>query len=86
MANIKILANFNGSLKHAYSIQFLLNICNTEYMLLLDSDVKLINELDFLNYDISKYVTISDIQLHGKIDKKKPNIIYTSHSRFLPYI
>ena len=40
-----------GSLKHAYSIQFLINICKTQYLILLDSDVIVKKDFDFSCYN-----------------------------------
>ena len=74
-------ANNFGSLKHACSIQFLLNICQTDYMMLFDSDTVLLNDIDFID---SKYASIADFEEHGKIGRNGK--LYTSFTRMLPFI
>lgn len=54
-----ISINNYANMKHAISIQFLLNICQTEYMLLFDSDAQLKNKVDFIEQE---YVTIGGLQ------------------------
>lgn len=80
------LMSFNGnnygSLKHAYSIQFLLNICTTQFMLLFDSDIRLKRKIDFID---EKAVTVGDIEVNGETDRTGHRI-YTSKTRFLPFI
>ena len=76
----------NGSFKHTYSIQYLINICLTKKLLLLDSDVIVNSNLDFIDFD---NIVVSDTQLHLQpIEQhtKNYNKPYISKSRFLPYI
>lgn len=76
----------NGSFKHAYSIEYLLNICTTDKLLLLDSDVIVNRTLSFLQSDD---IIVSDVQMHlDPIEQptKNHNKPYLSKSRFLPYI
>lgn len=75
-------ANNYGSLKHCMSIQFLINICQTRGLLLFDSDIIVKQDLDkLIDYN---FATVADIQKTGDIlDNGK---IYTSKTRFLPYI
>lgn len=75
--------NNYGSLKHAFSIQFLLNICTTKYLLLFDSDTELLKDIDFIS---NNYITVSDIEYNNKIDSRMNNKIYTSKTRFMPFI
>ena len=62
----------HGSLKHAYSIQWLLNTCLTEKMILLDADVILKQDLNFAIYN---YASVFDIS------QRK-----TYKQRALPYV
>lgn len=65
--------NNYASFKHCYSIQFLLNICNTDKMLLFDSDTKLLKDIDFINDNI---ISAFNIELNGKIYRALPYIQY----------
>lgn len=74
-------ANNFGSLKHACSIQFLLNICCTDCMLLFDSDTILLQDIDFID---TKYASIADLEENGKIGRNGKT--YSSFTRMLPFI
>ena len=50
--------NNHASAKHCYSIQYLLNICKTKYMVLFDSDTVLHKDIDFID---DNTVTAADI-------------------------
>lgn len=50
--------NNHASAKHCYSIQYLLNICKTKYMVLFDSDTVLRKDIDFID---DNTVTAADI-------------------------
>lgn len=82
-SKIPIKANNNGSLKHCYSIQFLLNKCKSRDMLLFDSDTILKSAIDFIN---PSYVTIADLEIKRSKDPRMQNKIYTSQTRFMPFI
>lgn len=76
------LNNF-GSLKHTFSIQFLINICQTSGLLIFDSDIIVKKDLyDLIDY---KYATVADIIEYGEFHNNS-NIKYDSPTRFLPYI
>lgn len=64
----------HGSLKHAFSIQYLLNTCITKYLILLDSDVIIKRDFDFVK-NSNNYISIFDI---GQRKTYKP--------RALPFI
>lgn len=52
-------ARFNyASLKHARSIQYLIDICSTNFMVLLDSDTLLKKDIDFID---DKLITAADV-------------------------
>ena len=75
-----------GSFKHAASIQFLLDICTTDKMILCDSDTIAKYKFDFIGSDA---VTVADLQKNGTCayeDERRKNMIYTSKTRFLPYV
>ena len=84
--NTQIHHSHNGSLKHCYSIQWLLDICQTKMFLLADSDIIVNKKIDFLDED---YATIAHIQYEGQPNEKtgksfgKP---YQAKTRFLPYL
>lgn len=75
--------NHYGSLKHAYSIQFLLDVCKTQFLLLFDSDTILLRDIDFISND---YITVADIEEYGKNDPRMNNKKYLSKTRFMPFI
>ena len=74
-------ANNYGSLKHAASIQFLLNICTTKILLLFDSDTILHKDIDFIDM---QYASIADLEENGKNGRNGK--LYTSFTRFMPFI
>ena len=82
-SKIPIKANNNGSFKHCFSIQFLLNICKSRDMLLFDSDTILKHAIDFIN---PAYITIADLEIKYSKDSRCKNGIYTSQTRFIPFI
>lgn len=76
--DIRIIDNFNnrlnldfeytrhGDQSHSAVIQYLIDICNTDYLILLDSDFLLKKNLDFLlTDDCTKYITICQLD-YGK--------------------
>ena len=78
--SIKSLSQNFSAFDYTFSIQFLMNICQTKKLVILDSDTIVINDFDFLHNDT--YGIISDIQQSwfsqiDKIDKK---------TRFIPFI
>lgn len=75
--------NNYGSLKHAYSIHWLIGTCQTKNMLLFDSDIILNKDIDFID---EQYITIADIEEHGKPNSRQNNIKYIGKTRFLPFI
>ena len=56
--------NNYASLKHAASIQFLLNICITSKMLLFDSDTVLLHDIDFIDPNIISAFDLEGISRH----------------------
>lgn len=66
--------NNYASLKHAYSIQYLLDICQTKFMLLFDSDTILLRDIDFIN---DSYITAATIEQYKK---------FNFQTRLVPYI
>lgn len=74
-------ANNYGSLKHAASIQFLLNICTTKILILFDSDTILLKAIDFID---TQYASIADLEENGKIGRNGK--LYSSFTRFMPFI
>lgn len=73
--------NNYANLKHAASIQFLLNICPTKYFILFDSDILLKNDINFISNDI---ITCANIQNEYSI--KSENKYITRNKRFIPFI
>ena len=74
-------ANNFGSVKHAYSIQFLLDRCESKFMLLFDSDISLLRDIDFID---DRFASIADVEEHGKLGRNGK--MYSSFSRALPFI
>ena len=70
--------NNHASAKHCYSIQYLLNICKTKYMVLFDSDTVLRKDIDFID---DNTVTAADIQTRPIDFRKMPYV-----PRFVPFI
>lgn len=70
--------NNHASAKHCYSIQYLLNICTSKYMILLDSDIIVKQDFDFIDDNI---LTSADIQ-NRPIDFRNKKYI----SRFVPFV
>jgi len=56
---MSVNGNNYGSLKHAISIHFLLSICQSEKMILLDSDTITKKEIDFI--DDFENITVADL-------------------------
>ena len=79
--NQRIRNNY-ASLKHAISINFLLECCFTESMMLFDSDIILKKSIDFIDTD---FLTIADIEMNGHLDRNNEKI-YMGNTRFLPFI
>ena len=82
----KMHSGINSSTKnfaafdHTFSIQFLMNVCQTKKLVILDSDTIVVNDFDFL-LDNSNII-VSDIQQswfsqNDKINKK---------TRFIPFV
>lgn len=64
-----------GSLKHTYSVQVMIDMCATKWFLLLDSDVIVKKDLEFLD--------VVDDMMIGAFDVGKRK---TYRSRALPYV
>lgn len=79
--NQRIRNNY-ASLKHAISINFLLECCCTESMMLFDSDIILKKSIDFIDTD---FLTIADIEMNGHLDRHNEKT-YIGNTRFLPFI
>ena len=69
----------HAAFKHACSIQFLINSCTTETLVILDSDVLLYKDLDFID---NRYVTCSYIQVKWI----SPSTKIVRYTRFIPFI
>ena len=81
-STLEIKANANGSLKHCYSIQFLLNACHTRHMLMLDSDVIFHKKPDFIDDNV---ITSAEIEREGQFCKRC-NKIFAGKTRFAPIL
>ena len=79
--NQRIRNNY-ASLKHTISINFLLECCCTESMMLFDSDIILKKSIDFIDTD---FLTIADIEMNGHLDRNNEKT-YMGNTRFLPFI
>ena len=85
----KFVGHRNGyaSLKHCVAIQHIIEMCNTQFLLLLDSDITVHKDLDFLNTVLNApqkaKITTSDIEIRGLTmhNRLKP---YGGRSRFTP--
>lgn len=73
----------NGSMKHCYTIQYLIQNCNNNDLILIDSDATLIKDIDFID---NQFITVADIQLHDFPIGNNKNNKYWSYSRFIPFI
>ena len=83
MSNITIKTNNNGSFKHCLSIQFLIDFCKTQDLLIFDSDTLLLKPIDFIDH---KYITVADLEIKNKKNPRNGGKIYRSETRFLPFI
>jgi hypothetical protein len=63
------------------SIQFLLNICVTKYLLLCDSDIIFKKNIDFID---DNFITISDIEYSGTASQNMN--INLGKTRFTPFL
>lgn len=73
--------NNYASLKHTMSIQFLLNICTTKYLLLCDSDIIIKKKIDFIE---DGYATIADIEETGQASQNMNTNL--GKNRFMPFM
>ena len=80
-----VMKNY-ASIMHACSIQFLIDHCNADYMLLLDSDVILRRSLNRLFLDNDDCITVADIQGLDGFDNVRISRPYWGKTRFIPFI
>ena len=73
--------NNYASLKHAMSIQFLLDICITKYCLLCDSDIVIKKKIDFIE---DGYSTIAGIEQTGTASQNMNKNL--GKTRFVPFM
>ena len=87
----RFVGNRNGyaSLKHCVAIQHIIEMCDTQFLLLLDSDIVVHKDLDFLETALKNpnkaKITVSDVEIRGLTmhNRTKP---YGGRSRFTPMI
>lgn len=70
-------SNNHANLKHAYSIQWLLSICQTKGMVLCDSDIVVKKKIDFIDY---RFLSVGQMQK----PYRKNNV--TRFRRILPFL
>lgn len=78
-----LMSNRCASLKHCISIDYLISICPTQKLLIVDSDAMVKRKLDFIESDA---ITVADLETTGVLDKRKHPRRYCGFTRFAPYI
>ena len=70
--------NNHGSAKHCFSVQYLINICTTKHMILLDSDTIVKRDLNIVDESI---ITCADTQQRSLDFRRTPYAC-----RFTPFV
>ena len=78
--NIKSSTQNFAAFDHTFSMQFLMNACQTKKLVILDSDTIVVNDFDFLLDDV--HAIVSDVQQSWFSQTDKLN----KKTRFIPFV